>query len=529
MTRNTFARTEFVLAAITLIFLECEARANPGEAIQRSQEFNIVTYGALEGGDVLNTEAIQKAVDACASAGGGRVVVPSGKYLTGTIFLKSHVDLHLEDDAVLLGSPWIKNYPPQKPRERRRYESDLQTSLIFAQGAHDISVTGKGTLNGNSKARNDFKADGRSGKHRPGLIWFDECANVRVQGVTMTSAGFWTETYTMCRNVHVDGVTVMDSTFKNNDGCNIVDCENFVVENCDINALDDGICLKAYTPVGCNNVVVRNNKVRSLCNGIKVGTDSSGVFQNILIENNKIWHTGIAGIALEVTDGAHMRNVVVRNIEMDVVETPLFIKLGNRNRPVYVNGKETMPSTGTIRDVHISGIRATVDNAKKFGKQEERHHNYSPYTSSITGIPGHYPEGISIDDVDIEILGGFPPGTARDAAREIPENSKGYPENRMFGVLPAYGFYIRHVKDIQMTNVRVTIRQKDERPAFVLDDVHDSVFHEIHTESITDTPRFVFKNNCTNIDSGQVYGASNQTDSDDVELGTEGDGPEPAP
>ena len=383
----------------------------------------------------------------------------------------------------------------------------VEAQTHHSQGQQkDRRRLGQGTLNGNSKGENDFKADGRGNKHRPCLIWFDECTNVRVQGVTFTSSGFWTETYTMCRNVHVDGITVTDSTFDNNDGCNIIDCENAIVENCDINALDDGICLKAYTPTGCKNVIIRNNRVRSLCNGIKAGTDSSGGgFQNILIEHNTIWDTGIAGIALELVDGGLMQNVVVRDIQMDVVETPIFIKLGDRNRPMYVDGEEKKTHTGVLRDVHISGIRATVDNAKEFNEAERRKHNYHPYASSITGIPGHYVERIYIDDVDIEILGGFPPQTEEAAGREVPENSRRYPENRMFGALPAYGFYIRHAKDVRMTNVRVAIRQKDARRAFVLDDVHNSVFRDIKTQSVSDTPAFAVKSTCTavEVESGE--------------------------
>lgn len=468
--------------------------------MKRQNTFNIIQYGAVAGSETLCTKAIQKAIDACANAGGGRVIVPSGTFLTGTVFMKSYVNLHLEDQAVLLGSPWFKNYPPQKPTERRRYERHLQTSLIFAQGVHDISVTGKGTLNGNSQGKNDFKSDGRTAKHRPCLIWFDECTNVLVQGVTFTSSGFWTETYTMCRNVHVDGITVTDSTFRNNDGCNIVDCDNFIVENCDINALDDAICLKAYTPRGCNNVVIRNNRVRSLCNGIKAGTDSSGGFRNILIEDNEVYQTGISGIALEIVDGGTMENVIIRNIKMDVVGTPIFIKLGNRSRPVYVDGVETKVPMGILRDVKISGIRATVDRARKLNDDEKQVLNFHPFASSITGIPGYYVENIYIDDVDIKILGGFPIQTAEDAQRHVEENSKKYPENRMFGVLPAYGFYIRHARDIKMTNVRVAIMQKDARSAFVLDDVHDSVFHDICTENVSTTSPFSMQSNCTGVD-----------------------------
>jgi polygalacturonase len=409
------------------------------------------------------------------------------------------VILHLEKGAVLLGSPRIADYPPQTPRSRARYDQFLRTSLIFAQGADGVSVTGEGTLDGNSRGDNDFISESRVEKHRPCLIWFDECTNVVVRDVTFTSSGFWTQNYTRCRNVHVDAVTVRDSTFRNNDGCNIIDCENTVVENCDINALDDGICLKGYTSDGCKNVVIRNNRVRSLCNGIKAGTDSSGGFQNILIENNVIWQTGISGLALELVDGGTMRNVIVRNLTMDVVETPIFIKLGDRNRPIYSGEAEIVPKTGVLQDVHISGIRAIVNNAETYSEAERAIHNYIPYASSITGIPGHLIERVYISDVDIEILGGFPVGTEEDARRTIEENSTKYPENRMFGTLPAYAFYIRHARDIRISNVRIAMRQQDARPPFVLDDVHESAFANVKTESVSAVPPFRILDNCTGV------------------------------
>ncbi|OHB75836.1 MAG: hypothetical protein A2Z25_20855 [Planctomycetes bacterium RBG_16_55_9] len=499
-----FQKATWFLAVITAYSLNMppvHCQTQPSALMMKPQNtFNIAQYGAVADSKTMCTEAIQKAIDACANAGGGRVVVPAGTFLTSTIILKSRVNLHLEDKAVLLGSPWFKDYPPQKPKEHRRDERYLLTSLIFAQGVHDISVTGKGTLNGNSQAENDFMNDGRIAKHRPCLIWFDECTNVLVKDVTFTSSGFWTETYTLCRNVHVDGITVTDSDFRNNDGCNVVDCDNFLVENCDINALDDGICLKGYTPRGCNNVVIRNNRVRSTCNGIKAGTDSSGGFRNILIENNEVYQTGISGIALELVDGGVMENVIVRNIKMDVVGTPIFIKLGDRNRPVYVDGVETKVPVGILRDVKISGIHATVDKANKLNDQQKQFHNFGPFASSITGIPGYLVENVCINNVDIEILGGFPIRTAEDAQRRIEENSTKYPENRMFGVLPAYGFYIRHAKNIKMNNIRVAIRQKDARSAFVLDDVHDSLFHDIRTENVTTTSPFFVHPNCTKVD-----------------------------
>ena len=472
-----------------------------GTAIQSQKNYNIKDYGAKEGTQAINTESIQKAINAAHEAGGGRVVVPSGTFATGTLILKSNVEIHLQEKAELLGSPKIKDYSPQKPTERRGYDGTeptprLTTSLIFAQGAHDISITGAGILNGNNTSdANDFM---QSEKHeRPGIIWFDECTNVFVQGVTFTEAGFWIETYSMCRNLHIDGIKVRDSYFPSNDGCNIVDCENALIENCDIKSQDDAIVLKSFTLRGCRNIIVRNNRVRSLTNGFKIGTETNGPFENILIEKNTVWETGISGIAIESVDGSVLSNIIVRDIQMDVVSTPIFIRLGNRRRGTIVDGKEKRLEAGGMQNIHISNIRATVD---KYEFKKDIPPEFQPYASSITGFPGHYPTGITIEDVEIEILGGFPVRGPEDANREVPLNSDGYPENRMFGVLPAYGFYVRHVKDMRMANVNVRIRQEDSRPAFVLDEVHDAIFQNISTNSITNTDKFKVKDNCTEIE-----------------------------
>jgi polygalacturonase len=399
----------------------------------------------------------------------------------------------------LLGSTTIKHYPAHRARKKRRYEKYLATALVFAQGADRVAVTGKGTLDGNSRKKNDFLEGGRRGGRRPTLIWFDECTNILIRDVSLTSAGFWTNAYTMCRNLHIDGIRIFDSSFMNNDGCDICDCENVIVENCDIDALDDAICFKSFMPCGVKNVVVRNNRLRSLCSAIKTGTDSSGGFQNLLIENNKIYNTGIAGIALETVDGGTLRNVVVRNITMDGVGTPIFLRLGRRNRPLYDGDKTFDPPSGVLSDVRISHIRATVDQIKKLNDGERRRHNYMPYASSITGIPGRFVERVWLEDIDITILGGFPERGTKDAKRKVKERETRYPENRMFGVLPAYGFYIRHARGLSMKNVRVRMEQKDARPAFILDDVHHSVFKNMDVESMSKSPAVEVKPNCSTV------------------------------
>jgi polygalacturonase len=274
----------------------------------------------------------------------------------------------------------------------------------------------------------------------------------------------------------------------------MLDCENFIIENCDINTHDDGICLKGYSEAGVRNGIIRNNRVRSICNGIKMGTDSSGGFRDIRIENNEVWQTGISGIALEMTDGGVLENVIVRNITMDVVATPVFIMLSNRNRSLY--GQLTVPN-GVIRNVYIGDIRATVDKYETYHEAERKHFDFIPYASSITGFPDNYIEDVIVENVDITIRGGFPVRTAEDALREIPEAGRKYPENRMFGVLPAYGFYVRHVRNLNMKNISLAIEQEDSRPAFLLDDVHNSKFTDIMVQGIKPTPAFSVYPNCS--------------------------------
>lgn len=228
-----------------------------------------------------------------------------------------------------------------------------------------------------------------------------------------------------------------------------------------------------------------------------MGTDSSGGFRNIAIENNEIWQTVISGIALQIVDGGIMENITVRNIIMNGVGTPINIRLGDRNRLIY--GVMTA-QPGIIRNIYIGDIKATVNEVKKYNDEERKRHPYEAHTSSICGIPGNFIKDVTIENVVVTIIGGFPPVTVEDSLREIPEKSNKYPENRMFGTLPSFGFYIRHARNIKMKNIFIDIEQKDGRPAFLLDDVRDSQFDEISVKSITSTPAFSINQNCKDID-----------------------------
>ena len=468
--------------------------APPGETV-----YNIQDFGALGDGVRTNTVAIQMAIDTCSRKGGGKVVVPTGNFLTGTFHLKSNVHLYLEEGGVILGSPFKKDYPAI-PSDDPTFRPATMQTLVHADKQSHIMISGKGRINGNAQVDSTGHFQDTGNNHnRPPLFLFERCSEVTIKDITFCQSLMWTAIFQHCDHVWIDGVKITENYFYNADGLDMIDCVDFLIENCDINTDDDGICLKSAYARGCVRGVVRNNKVRSLCNAIKMGTGSAGGFRQILIENNEIWQTVISGIALQIVDGGVMEDIVVRNLVMKGVGTPISIRLGSRNRGLY--GASAI-QTGSIRNVHISNIKATVSKAEKYNEAERRHHDYLPHTSSICGVPGYQVEDVHIEDIKITIMGGFPVRKSEDAIREIPEAASKYPENRMFGTLPAYGMYVRHARGITLKNIEIATTQDDGRPAFVFDDVHNVQCSGLTGKSPKPTSLLFVKPGCSKVRLG---------------------------
>jgi hypothetical protein len=241
-----------------------------------------------------------------------------------------------------------------------------------------------------------------------------------------------------------------------------IDSRNVTVSDCTIDSDDDALCFKSESEESCKNITVRNCILASNCNGIKMGTASRTGFSNISIvdcivkaaaeDNIRHWQqklenigaakTVLSGIALETVDGAAMDHINISGIDMHDVQTPVFIRLGNRS------GKP-----GSLQHVRISNVTATAQ---------------SLISSVISGIPGHLIDDVVMENIQITAPGG---GTGSQAQRTIEEKIKDYPENRMFGnSLPAAGIYIRHARNISLKHVRFHLLNKDERPLIKLDD-----------------------------------------------------------
>jgi len=412
--------------------------------IAQAKDVNIAEFGAVGDGKSLATAAIQKAVDECAATGGGTVTVPPGTFLTSTIFLKSNVNLHISKGAILLGST-----------DRKAFTR----AVVLADGIENASITGLGTINGQG-----FKKYYPTSGPRHHDILLHKSKNITVKDVTLINSPSWVFRILQSEGVIVRGIRIYSFANENNDGIDI-DGKNITISDCIIDCDDDAVCLKSdASDYLVENVAISNCVIASNCNAIKFGTSSRCGFKNVSISNcvirrpsesaHRKWSatiqgvtrddTVISGIALEVVDGGTMDQVVITNITMTGIQTPLFIRLGSRS------GK------GTLKNVVISNVTAT---------------NESLITSSITGIPGSFVENVTVRDVVFNYKGT---GMMKEAAAPVPEKEKTYPENRMFGYsLPAYGLYVRHAKNLSLQNLRFNLEAPDARPAVILDDCHN--------------------------------------------------------
>jgi hypothetical protein len=454
-----------------------------------AKDYPASLFGIRSDGQTLNTRSIQFGIDYINKNGGGRLVFEVGRYLTGSIHLKSGVTLELKEGAVLLGS--------LNPFD---YDKLLLTALIFAYDQQDIAITGKGVIDGQGRAlafnvtdlihrglvQDLFRSDRPEADKRAMLINFRSCKNVLVRGITLRNAASWVQTYDQCRNLRLDSVYVDSKAFWNNDGLDIVDCDSVAVTNSYIDSDDDGICLKSHDASKfCNNIFIHNCTIRSSANAIKFGTASYGGFRHIRIAGIKVFDTYRSAIALEAVDGGFIEDVVVDSLQASNTGNAIFLRIGER-----VAGKKGRLENITIRNVQVEIAATKPDAGYEYeGPIEDMPRNISPIV--ITGLPGALVSGVSLENVEVKYPGGGNPlfarvgsGTAPGAMAgtldSVPERPAAYQDFSMFRELPAWGMYVRHAQKIACKGVSLTAEKKDYRTAIVLDDVHGSQFSSVH-------------------------------------------------
>ncbi|TRX48705.1 glycoside hydrolase family 28 protein [Fulvivirga sp. M361] len=474
----------------SIIFLICFCNTSASELPKHF----VTDFGAVADGKTLNTEAIQNAIDAAHKLKGGIVVFTEGKFLSGSLVLKSDVRLLFEKGSVLLGSTHPGHYRRLEIKNALtspKTDDNSKLALLVAYNANNISITGKGTIDGQGRQlalnidslhHTGIVIDPNYGTRpselmRPKIINFWECKNVIVSGITIKNSSNWVQTYELCENVTVKNIVVKSRAYWNNDGLNITDSKHVKISNCDINSADDGITLKSYYPGRFNDDVrISNCTIRSSASAVKFGTASVGGFKDIVIDSISVFDTFRSAIAIETVDGGFIENVAVSNIYAENTGNAIFVRLGHRSGD----------TPGTIKGLSFKNIKAQIP----FGRPDidydlrgpEVCYFHNQFPASIAGIPGSDVKGISLENIEITYPGRASKGMAYIPLwrlDDVPEKIESYPEYTMFGELPSWGFFIRHVKGISLKNVKLNLQDTDFRPAFVFDDVKDLTIEQL--------------------------------------------------
>ncbi len=439
---------------------------------------NIRDFGARGDGKNKDTQPVQEAIDYCYAKGGGTVLCPAGEYLIGSIYLRSGINLHLENGSKLLASSERTDYNPewgtvQTPMDNRDPENCFSNiaceHLISARGESNVSITGMGTIDGRSALFYDEKKPGgkyySAGHWRPfRLLAFNRCSNVLFRDISILNTPAWALWPLGCDTVNILGIKIHnDPAGPNTDGIDIDCSRNVVVNGCHISAGDDCIALKSdinlleNQPVGTENVVVSNCHLSSTCNAIRIGYEADGAIRNCLFENITITNTR-TGINMLVPyhpeagiiNGPLIENIMFRQMIMET-SLPFFIWRGEES------GESSGINNVSFRDFIVTGVRG----------------------SYIGGAIERPLQRLRFSNIDLTLSGEMDEKFANGAP--YPYNVWGYFQTRG---LP-HAFYCRYLRDIEFRNMRIRWHKAsgEWRNPFCCEHVEDLKIEEVVTEN----------------------------------------------
>ncbi|WP_282036002.1 glycoside hydrolase family 28 protein [Saccharicrinis aurantiacus] len=428
--------------------------------ISAAKDFDVRDFGAKADGVSLDTEAVQNAINAATQNGGGKVIIPSGKIvLSGTIYMKDFVTLHIENGGTLLASPDYKDYPNNTHKNMYKNEPHMDRCFIYAEDAKSFAFEGYGIIDGNGYMKNFTRKKGG----RPMLMRFKNCDKIHMRDITILNPAAWVSAWLYCNEIVVDGIKIRSRVNGNGDGLDFDGCTNVRVSNSSFDTSDDSICLQAsMQDKPCKDVVITNCIFESKWAGMRIGLLSRGDFESVTVTNCTFKNIKDSGLKIQVNEGGTMKNMVFSNLVMKNVPRPVFMTFAQQK--ACVDAPDEMYPMKEMKNFTFQNIIA--DNT-------ELDKNSAFF---LTGMPGHNIQNIIIKDVQFFVSGG---GTKEDSKKSIKEYTvetlEGWwPEFHLVGTLPASGVYLRHMENVLVDNFHLTVVDADARKPFVLDDVSNS-------------------------------------------------------
>jgi len=413
---------------------------------QKLEASALLTPEPRRASETSDTKRLQRAIDQAHERGGGTVHIAAGRYVSGSLLLRSNVSLWLDNGSILAMSPDASEF---LPAEALGYDpkanlatSDFHIALLVGAAVEHIAIFGEGII--------ECDRGKRGGGPKP--IALKRCMHISLRGITIRNAQNYNISMLGCQFVDIDGVSIRNG---HSDGIDPDCCRYLRIANCFVESVDDSLCLKASGALGergaTEYITVTNCVLRTASIHFKCGTESCGDFRNIAI-SNCVFEGGMGmrhgnpGIALYTVDGGTLSGVVASNIVMRDVGTPLAIIRGNRDHCSLGKGP------GPLNSIRISNIIATG----------------AKLTSVIAGSPDAPVTDVQISEVSITMAAS---GTGPKTLQAIPEQPTAYPQPVMFGALPAFGLFLRHVTDVGLSNVKFKAAAQEDRPDIVADDV----------------------------------------------------------
>lgn len=465
----------------------------PQQPNANDEVFDIRFYGAnTENSD--NAPFINKAIEEAALVG-GTVLVDGGSYITTTVHLKSNVTLFITHGSALESNKTGVGYN--------------HLGIIHADGCDNIKITGGGKVNGNGEyfgrkplwdanqtehpevidvvqMRRDYRAQLRFAHESKygGPIYFKNCTNVVATNFIIEDSANWSFRIENCNNVDISDFVINNNrNVANADGFDIAGTSNLKISHCFVSTADDGICIKNAVWLGCDkpmeNIHITNCEVISRTNSFKIGTETTNDIKNVTVDNCTfrmvdIYPGSVSGIAIESADGSKVSNVTVKNIKMDRVTCPIFIRLCNRNRAAKV----TAQSANAIEfgQKAEKGASATADEFNMLGEINDIIiENVEATNVELPCIIAGYKQNdvikrvknVTLKNIDLKYA---PYKEIYDKRMFIPEYVDVYPESWRFRNLPSYAIWARHISNLKLLDFRCSQPKTTWKKAYIIED-----------------------------------------------------------